>query len=243
MHQNRTKSPISLVKNKQPKIQLIIICSLILLFSAGCSQKYYYNKGYPDNMQQQLLNRDMAYCNALSSGAVPPQQLVVNTPPPNSTTYGNFQSNSYGTQYSGTYSSQTTYDTTAYQMANMANSMTMLASSIRRENIYNQCIAGQGWIQTNGKDLTADERILFGLPPATNATQDYYYSSNYPENLQQKHFNQDSNKCINQNSETKLKDNYLRCMNENGWHQTKGRELTPEERNFFGLPPVIERPQ
>ncbi|WP_319779992.1 hypothetical protein [Maridesulfovibrio sp.] len=210
--------------NNSIKILVILFC---LCFS-GCT-KYYYNPAFPDNLQQQMLNRDMAFCNALASGAIPQQQLVVNSVP-SSTTYGNFNAYDYTNQYSGTYSSYTTYDNSAAQVADMANSMSVIAASINRENIYNQCLAGKGWQEVKGKDLTADERKKFDLPPEGKIQ--YYYNVQYPENLQQMNFNRDSSLC----STPEPGRTYPQCLIEKGWHKIKGKELSSEERAFFGLP-------
>ncbi|WP_321404006.1 hypothetical protein [Maridesulfovibrio sp.] len=152
--------------NNSIKILIILFC---LCFS-GCT-KYYYNPAFPDNLQQQMLNRDMAFCNALASGAIPQQQLVVNSVP-SSTTYGNFNAYDNSNQYSGTYSSYTTYDNSAAQVADMANSMSVIAASINRENIYNQCLAGKGWVKIKDKELSEDEKGQFNLLPSKEQAEE-----------------------------------------------------------------------
>ncbi|WP_320008438.1 hypothetical protein [Maridesulfovibrio sp.] len=211
--------------------KLIIVSAVyIICFSftlPGCTQ-YYFNPAFPENLQQQMLNRDMAYCNALASGAIPQQQLVVNSVP-SSTTYGNFNAYDANNHYSGTYSSYTTYDNSAAQMADTANSMTVLADNLRRDNIYNQCLAGKGWIKTKGKKLTFEERKKFDLPPEGQIQ--YYYNVQYPEDQQQINFDRDSSQCcIPQPDQT-----YQQCLSNKGWHKIKGQHLNSEERTFFGL--------
>ena len=209
------------------KVSALILIILTCLSSSACT-RYYYNPEYPNDMQQQILSRDVAYCKTLASGAIPTQQLIVNSVP-NESSSGDFQAYSSGEKYSGTFNSHTEYDNSATQMADMANAMTLIASSTTRDNIYTQCLIGKGWRQIEDKILTEEERKQFGLLP--DGEIQFYYNRNYPEGLQQLNFNQDSSLC--RNPEQVL--TYRQCMIKKGWHKTKGKKLSSEERAFFGL--------
>lgn len=155
---------LHLLKHKIFKIILTLIAASLFV---SCSKNYYYNGNCPPTQQTQFFNRDSAQCNLMASGAAPHQQVTL-TSVPTSTTYSNFQAYGNNNQYYGSYSSQTSYDNTAYQMADMANMMGSITSDLRRTNVYWQCMTGKGWYKVKGKKLTPEERAFFGLPPEHN---------------------------------------------------------------------------
>lgn len=124
------------------KTRIVVIATLSLL--VGCAKTYTWIKPGATNAE---FYKAKSYCQAISTGATPMDY----SGPSSSTTYHNgsvySSGGSYGS-YSGT--STTYYNNTGQAFAN-------LGQSIQRQNMFNDCMRGEGWVPQ--EELVFDSEI------------------------------------------------------------------------------------
>jgi hypothetical protein len=112
------------------KIHLVIPVLIVL---GGCAQTYTWVKPGAANSE---FYRAKSYCQALASGATPMDYSNQGS----STTYHSGTVSGSGGSY-GTYSgTSTTYNN------NTGQAFANLGQSIRRQNLFNDCMRGEGWV-------------------------------------------------------------------------------------------------
>lgn len=120
-----------MLKGRVMKKLIIVLATFSLL--TGCAKNYTWVKPGATNSE---FYKAKSYCQAISTGATPMDYSA----PSSSTTYHSGSVYSSGSSY-GSYSgtSTTYYNNTSQTFAN-------LGESISRQNIFNDCMRGEGWL-------------------------------------------------------------------------------------------------
>lgn len=128
----------------------LVLCIMLI---AGCSapKKYYKNNNYTGNIQA-LLNRDMAYCQAVAENRIPTKPFNFQ-----GDVYANTQGNAYmwdnnGNSAQGFYSGNTTYSNSMSNLNNMYQIADRFRAYNNQDAIKNMCLSQLGWYQISEQE-------------------------------------------------------------------------------------------